>query len=74
MEEKTAPAPEPVGRSGCFLCDTALPALERLWPEDTREHFRNARIEFLKGVRTLIDHQIGRLSHEEPKGRHVTVE
>jgi hypothetical protein len=72
MEEKTAAAGTPA--SGCFLCTTALPLIERLWPQDTSEHFRNARIEFLKGVRTLIDHQIVRLSHEQAKGTHVTVE
>ena len=75
MDEKTASAPGPTGHAaGCILCSGAIPLLERLLPEDTTEHFRNARIEFLKGVRTLIDHQIGRLSREEPKGTHVTVE
>jgi hypothetical protein len=72
MEEKPTAAGTPA--SGCFLCANALPLLERLFPEDTCEHFRKSRIEFLKGVRTLIDHQIGRLSREEAKGTHVTVE
>ena len=71
MEEKTVPPNAP---AGCLLCNNALPLLERLLPQDTSEHFRNARIEFLKGLRTLIDHQIGRLSREESKGTHVAVE
>lgn len=72
MEEKTAPSTPPA--SGCFVCNTAIPLLQHLFPEDASEHFRNARIEFLKGVRTLIDHKIGELSREESKGTHVTVE
>ena len=41
----------------------------------TIEHFRNSRIEFLKGVRSLIDERIAQLSRQtEHKGTHVTVE
>lgn len=38
------------------------------------EHFRNARIEFLKGFRELIDQRIQTLSQEKPKGTKVNVE
>jgi hypothetical protein len=49
--------------------------LEHLWSEATHNHFRNSRIEFLKGVRSLIDDRIAHLSrHQERKGTHVTVE
>jgi hypothetical protein len=52
-----------------------MPLMGRLWNEATRHHFRNSRIEFLKGVRSLIDERIAQLSkHEEHKGTHVTVE
>jgi hypothetical protein len=71
MEEKTAAA-EP--RTGCFVCETAIPFLKNIIPQDTREHFRNSRVEFLKGIRTLIDHKISRLSPEGVRGTHVTVE
>ena len=37
-------------------------------------HFRQARIEFLKGVRGLVDHQIERLTHGPAKGTRITVE
>jgi len=73
MEETTNTAEAPP-RSGCFVCTTAIPMLERIWSEATRDHFRNSRIEFLKGVRSLIDERIAHLSRQEPKGTHVNVE
>jgi len=70
-EEKTTTAGTP--HAGCFFC-TVLPLLERRWDAASRGHFRNARVEFLKGVRSLIDDRIASLSTEERKGTHVTVE
>ncbi len=70
-EEKVAAAETPEG--GCFFC-AVLPMLERRWSEASRGHFRNARVEFLKGIRSLIDERIERLAREERKGTHVTVE
>jgi hypothetical protein len=64
-------APRP---AGCLFCSTALPILERMWSDATRDHFRNSRIEFLKGIRSLIDDRIAHLSRHESKGTHVTVE
>ena len=72
MEEKTAAAGRPA--PGCFFCDVAVPFLEQLWPENTRAHFRNSRVEFLKGIRSVIDARIEHLSREPKKGTHVTVE
>jgi hypothetical protein len=75
MEETTTStagtAPRP---AGCFVCTTALPILEHLWSDATRDHFRNSRIEFLKGIRSLIDDRIAHLSREEARGTRVTVE
>jgi hypothetical protein len=51
-----------------------LPLIERRWSEATRGHFKNSRVEFLKGMRSLIDDRIAHLSKEEPKGTRVTVE
>jgi hypothetical protein len=60
---------------GCFICETAMPLLERCLGGATIEHFRNSRIEFLKGMRSLLDEQIAHLSKQaEHKGTHVTVE
>jgi hypothetical protein len=65
--EKAAP--------GCFICETAMPLIERCLGGATIEHFRNSRIEFLKGVRSLIDERIAQLSKGvEHKGTRVTVE
>ena len=61
--------------SGCFLCETAIPMLEKCLGEATVDHFRKSRIEFLKGVRSLLDERIASLSKEtEVKGTRVTVE
>jgi hypothetical protein len=60
---------------GCFICETALPLLEKCWSDATKDHFRNSRVEFLKGIRSLIDDRIAHLSkQDETKGTHVTVE
>jgi len=74
MEEKTTTATAAEHEHGCFFCATALPLLERCWPEATRDHFRNSRIEFLKGLRSLLDERIAHLSRREQKGTHVPVE
>jgi hypothetical protein len=63
---------------GCFFCDIAAPQLEaflgHVWPENTREHFRNARIEMLKGMRSMLDARIEHLSKHDQKGTKVAVE
>ncbi len=73
MDEKTEGAT--TGETGCFFCHTAKPLMDRLWSEVTHDHFRSARIEFLKGLRGMIDDRIKHLSREhEQKGTHVPVE
>ena len=67
-EKTTAEAP------GCFYCLNVKPFLRRAWSNTTMDHFRNARVEFLKGVRSVIDDRINNLSRHEAKGTHVTVE
>jgi hypothetical protein len=44
------------------------------FPKNARDHFRNSRIEFLKGIRSLIDRRIEELSRPEAKGTSVPVE
>ena len=71
MEERThTGAPQ----AGCFLCATVMPLLDRMWSDATNDHFRNSRIEFLKGIRSLIDDRIAHLAKHESKGTRVTVE
>lgn len=43
-------------------------------PPGAGQHFRQARIEFLKGIRALIDHRIEHLSRASQKGAKITVE
>lgn len=43
-------------------------------PAGAEEHFRQARIEFLKGIRSLIDHRIEKLSRAPQRGARITVE
>jgi hypothetical protein len=76
MDAKPADAQnDSLKTSGCFICDTAMPLIERCLGGATVEHFRNSRIEFLKGMRSLLDERIAQLSKEsEHKGTHVTVE
>jgi hypothetical protein len=75
MDEKQSSAQPP---HGCFFCDVAAPQLsalfDRCWPEPTQEHFRNARLEVLKGIRSILDARIDRLSQHAQKGAKVTVE
>ncbi len=39
-----------------------------------REHFTNSRIEFLKGIRAVIDSRIEHLSNASQRGTKIAVE
>ena len=41
---------------------------------EIREHFTNSRIEFLKGIRAVIDSRIEHLSGKSPRGTKIAVE
>ncbi|MGB7438244.1 MAG: hypothetical protein WBR26_02965 [Candidatus Acidiferrum sp.] len=41
---------------------------------DVREHFANSRIEFLKGIRAIIDSRIEHLSKAGQTGTKIAVE
>jgi hypothetical protein len=43
-------------------------------PEEATKHFREARIEILRGFRAILDARIERLSKSGPQGTRVTVE
>jgi hypothetical protein len=74
MDENTATDGTHAHAGGCFFCETAIPMLESLVGPATRDHFRNSRVEFLKGLRSLLDERIAHLAREDSKGTHVTVE
>ena len=63
---------------GCFFCDIAAPQIEafldHVWSENTRAHFRTARVEMLKGMRSMLDARIEHLSKHDQKGTKVAVE
>ncbi len=70
MDEKT----QAEGQPGCFYCEHVKPFFRQRWSEATQNHFRNSRIELLKGIRSMIDDRIARLSTRTAKGTQVTVE
>ena len=61
------------------LCQGAGPALSDLMrrlgpPAEARRHFDTARLEFLKGLRALLDARIARCSKARAKGEKIKVE
>lgn len=59
---------------GCFYCLNLKPMWEHIWSDATKDHFRNSRVEFLKGIRSILDNRIASLSRDEPKGTRVPVD
>jgi hypothetical protein len=76
MDAKAAEAGATSERTGgCFVCETAIPLIERCLGSATIEHLHNSRIELLKAMRSLLDERIAHLSKgAEHKGTRVTVE
>ncbi len=64
---------------GPCLCQGAGPALSDFLrrvgpPEEARKHFEAARVEFLKGLRALLDVRIEQVSKRGAKGEKINVE
>ena len=61
----------------CFCCG-AGPRVSNMfrscWSEATKDHFRSSRVEFWKGLRSLIDEHIERMSHTQKKGSTIPVD
>jgi hypothetical protein len=79
MSESEPQAKESCEAEETCFCMGAGPELfsmlKKLGPDSARQHFRNARVEMLKGMRVLIDKRIDDLSESaEAKGTRVTVE
>ena len=70
--ENTPPKQYPIIDSLCMEFKQVLRSLEPS-PKVT-EHFRNARIEVLKGLRQVIDNRIQHLSRPDQTGRKIVVE
>jgi hypothetical protein len=63
------------GECFCMGAGPQLTAMAKtLGPQAAMEHFRNSRVEFLKGLRSLIDSRIEKMSRKETKGSSVVVE
>ncbi len=61
------------------FCDALRDGLHRAAdsvtpPEAAIGHFREARVEFLRGIRELIDHRINRMSRAKSGGTNIVVE
>ncbi|MBV8812127.1 MAG: hypothetical protein JO033_25960 [Acidobacteriaceae bacterium] len=61
------------------ICDCIRSGLEAVSdaitpPESACRHFREARIEMLRGIRDIIDHRIEHLSRGKRTGTRVVVE
>ncbi len=57
------------------FCEELKQFLRSLEPApEAVQHFRNARVEMLKGMRELIDRRIENLSRRETHGKKINVE
>ncbi len=79
MNKKTKPSGKTDG-SPC-LCQGAGPALSDLLrrlgpPDEARRHFEAARLEFLKGLRAVLDARIEQCAKGKgkPRGEKIQVE
>jgi hypothetical protein len=74
-QETTQPGTPAVGHESC-LCREVLDQVRECFgvSPDVREHFTNSRIEFLKGIRAIIDSRIDRLSKASAHGTKIAVE
>ncbi len=43
-------------------------------PNEVTSHFRNARVEVLKGIRQMIDYRIDQLERSGQRGQKIVVE
>ncbi len=75
MDEERNPSNQSAAEApGCFFCINMLPMIRNVWSDATRGHFRNSRVEFLKGIRSIIDDRIASLSRPGTKGTQVPVD
>ncbi len=60
---------------GPCLCQTLGDLFRQLGPpEPARRHFDAARVEFLKGLRAILDARIDQVSKAGSKGQKISVE
>lgn len=71
--------PQNAAPSGAYercMCREVLEQVRQVFgvPPEVKEHFNNSRIEFLKGIRAVIDSRIEHLSKASPHGTKIAVE
>jgi hypothetical protein len=73
--ETTQTASQSVRQGRCMCCEVVDHFRQALGlPEEVRDHFNNSRIEFLKGLRAIIDSRIEHLSKPSTQGTKIAVE
>jgi hypothetical protein len=75
MSEQEATQKQPVIQERC-LCREMLTHFREAFgvSPEVHEHFTNSRIEFLKGIRAVIDSRIEHLSKASERGTKIAVE
>jgi hypothetical protein len=75
MSEQEATQTQPVIQERC-LCREMLTHFREAFgvSPEVREHFTISRIEFLKGIRAVIDSRIEQLSKASQRGTKIAVE
>lgn len=75
-EKKTTPAARKPAQQERCVCREVLDQFQELLglPPEVREHFNNSRVEFLKGIRAIIDSRIEQLSKPGQHGTKISVE
>jgi len=76
-QETTTPqnTTQPLRQESCLCREMVNQFREAFGVSPTvKEHFTNSRIEFLKGIRAVIDNRIEHLSHAGQRGTKIAVE
>jgi hypothetical protein len=73
--ETTQTASKSVSQERC-VCREVMDHFREAFgvPPEVRDHFNNSRIEFLKGLRAIIDSRIDHLSKPGTRGAKIAVE
>jgi len=75
-QETTGQAASPTVIHERCLCREVVDQMREVFgvSPQVREHFNNSRIEFLKGIRAIIDSRIEQLSKAPQHGTKIAVE
>ncbi len=76
QQAKQAPRPQATGQPETCMCREILNQMRVCFgiSPEVQEHFNNSRIEFLKGIRAVIDSRIEHLASAGQQGTKISVE